>query len=120
LRTDSTKKYYAYDINFQPIGILEGHYMAIVAKPSQPPNPPRRSHRIAARARLLLTNFIDNTTEHGGQHMQDPDGAMLEDNTNVMGGDLEIDLNMAFNILNPITLIPECTNWELSYGFLVR
>ncbi len=48
--------------------------------------------------------------------MQDPDGAMLEENTNAMGGDLEIDLNMAVNILNSITLIPECTNWELSYS----
>ena len=64
------KKYYAYDQNYQPIGRLEGHYMAIVAKQLQQPNQLRRSHRLAERALLDLNNFAYHTMQHDAQQVQ--------------------------------------------------
>ena len=117
-----------YDSRFQSLGLLHGHYWAIV--------PIRRRSSRRTRRPLLMSDMVElpiprqsrqNSSANDEQQMEVADSEVPNDGNNVpipipqfLESISQVDYDLAKQLLESVDLPPECVNWNNGFDFLIR
>ena len=117
-----------YDSRFQSLGLLHGHYWAIVLF--------RRRSTRQTRRPLQLSDMIElpidrrswqNSSANDELPMEIADSVIPNDSNNVpipipqsLENAPQVDYDLAKQILGSVDLPPECVNWNNGFDFLIK